>query len=71
MQQEDKGQLRYVRESKGRHTCQQKGGTVRTKLSPETGEEVDELEGGQALLAGEGWVHSSSNVEENGISSKS
>lgn len=55
----------------GRHTCQQKGGAVGTELSPETGEEVDELEGGQALLAGEGWVDSSSNVKEDGVSSKS
>lgn len=54
----------------GGHTCQQEGGTVGTELAPETGEEVDELEGGQALLAGEGWVDSSSDVEEDGISSK-
>lgn len=51
-----------------RLTSQQKGGAVGTKLSPEAGEEVDELEGGQPLLAGQGGVDSRSNVEEDSIS---
>ena len=58
------------RAASGKRTSQQEGGTVGTKLSPETGEEVDELEGGQALLAGEGGVGSRSDVEEDSVSSK-
>ena len=42
-----------------KHTSQQEGGTIGSKLAPETGEEVDELESRQTLLAGQGWVYCS------------
>lgn len=45
-------------------TSKKEGGAVRAKLSPEAGEEVDELEGWDTLLAHQGGVHSSSNVEQ-------
>ena len=46
------------------HTSQKESGAVGAKLSPEAGEEVDELEGWDTLLAHQGGVHSSSNVEQ-------
>ena len=51
-------------------TSQQESGAVGAKLSPEGREEVDELEGGQPLLAGQGWVDCSGNVEQDADSCK-
>ena len=48
----------------GRPTSKQEGCAVRSKLSPEAGEEVDELEGGDTLLANQRGVTSTSNVEQ-------
>ncbi len=51
-------------------TSQQESGAVGAKLSPEGREEVDELKGGQPLLAGQGRVDCSSKVEEDAHSCK-
>ena len=45
-------------------TSKKEGGAVRAKLSPKAGEEVDELEGWDTLLAHQGGVYSSCNVEQ-------